>query len=83
MINDSAGIVRAAAVGRLVSVYKACAADPTPLAHFTSRFETRFVEMIMDVETAVAVEAIRLVSALKSLGMLTMQQVRTAARSRA
>ena len=64
--------MRASSLNKLVQVYKSVTSDATPLAHFTGRFEERFVEMLCDTSPAVATEAIKLVTELKKYALLTI-----------
>jgi hypothetical protein len=73
-VNDEYAAVRAAALSRLSAIYRSSGVEPTPLANFTQRFEERFVEMVCDTDKAVAIEALRLFSVLKSHDALTVHE---------
>ena len=63
--------VRGLALSSLYSIYRASHRDLSGLVHFTARFEKRFCEMICDVDRNVAIEAIKLVTYLQQLKLLT------------
>ena len=71
-LNDvQSPTVRLGSLTSLHAIYKACAKDTTCMQHFTERFETRFYEMMKDTDPFVAAEAIRLVTRLQELRLLT------------
>lgn len=72
ILNDTnSANVRLLALTSLQLIYKSSRDELKKLELFTSRFEERFYEMIKDVDIAVAIEAIRLVTLLHSLKLLT------------
>ena len=73
-------LVRETALTALLAAYEV-EENVSPLHAFTTRFQSRFAELVYDRDEAVAVKGIQLVTLLVKAGEMPQEQVRTCSRA--